>query len=163
MSQDTIDLLRTAGFLHDLGKIALPDHILKSPDYPSEREWEQIRLHPRHGATTLEDVEGFEDVSEIILYHHEQPNGSGYPVGLRGEEIPFYSRIITIADVFSATISERHYKEAYPIDDAVKYTLYSDKVHISDKHSLVIEDLLKQIVVKSDGEQKSLPQYGHAH
>ncbi len=115
-----VALLRQAAPLHDLGKLAVPDAILLKPGRLSEQEFVEIRKHPAAGAAILAGSRS--DVlrlaEEIALSHHEWWDGSGYPAGLRGEEIPLGGRIVALADVFDALTHARPYKEAWPVDQA---------------------------------------------
>lgn len=102
-----------AGHLHDIGKIGVPDAILQKQGRPNEEEWESIRRHPEIGARILSPVEGFNlpgGISDIVRAHHEKFDGSGYPYGLAGEEIPLGARIVAVADSLSALIQDRPYR-----------------------------------------------------
>ena len=145
-SHQKIKLLKISGFLHDVGKLAIRNDILFKPSSPDEHEWEQIRLHPELGATALQDFHGFEAVSKIILHHHEDDSGSGYPCGLKGEAIPYESKLIRICDVFSAVTSERPYKPSYPAKLAIAMSMGS--VKFDRDHGTAIERVLEQISVK---------------
>ncbi len=113
--------LLTAAPMHDIGKIGIPDHILRKSGPLSPEEWDVMRTHPRIGA----DIIGEHPSSmlrlarEIALHHHEKWDGSGYPLKLQGENIPLAARIVTIADVFDALTTARPYKRAWPVDEAV--------------------------------------------
>ncbi len=97
--------------LHDIGKIGIPDAILKKEDRLTEEEWKVMREHPYKGAKILEPLSEFKDVAKIVLHHHENYDGSGYPDRLRGEEIPIESRIIAVVDAFHAIVSNRCYRK----------------------------------------------------
>ena len=120
-----IELLHTLAPMHDIGKIVVPDHILKKPGRLTPEEYEEIKKHAAVGGTVVREVfSGISDeeylsfASDIATYHHERWDGTGYPSGLKGEEIPLSARIMAIADVFDALISERCYKEPMPPGDA---------------------------------------------
>jgi HD-GYP domain-containing protein (c-di-GMP phosphodiesterase class II) len=115
LSQRRKDVLVASLHLHDVGKIGVPDHILKKPTTLTEEEWKIMRLHPEKGAKILRPLTGFKDVAKIVLYHHERFDGNGYPEGLKGEEIPIESRIISVVDAFHAIISTRCYKKGHPL------------------------------------------------
>jgi putative two-component system response regulator len=109
--------------MHDIGKIGIPDHILqKSGDLTAE-EWEVMRKHPEIGARIIGDdsAEILAMARSVALHHHERWNGDGYPRGLVGEAIPLEARIVMIADVFDALTTERPYKLAWTVEDAVRY------------------------------------------
>jgi diguanylate cyclase (GGDEF)-like protein len=108
---ETVDHLRLAGLLHDLGKIGLPDAILQAPRSLTEEEYAVVKRHPEFGHSLLEGL-GIEPVEEWVLHHHEHWDGSGYPDGLTGEEIPLGARIILVADAFEAITADRPYRPA---------------------------------------------------
>ncbi|WP_417914969.1 HD domain-containing phosphohydrolase [Candidatus Electronema sp. JM] len=112
------DIISHASMLHDVGKIGIPDSILKKPGRLTQEEFEFIKQHPLYGARLFNDISSSSSsldrvTHEIILYHHERWNGSGYPQGLAGEQIPLSARIAALADVFDALSSKRSYKEAW--------------------------------------------------
>ncbi len=112
LSTSEIDLLRTAALLHDIGKISTYDHILDKPGSLSEREKELIRQHPAKGEEILKPIRGLADVLPVIRAHHEKVDGTGYPDGLKRDEIPLLSRILCVADSFDAMMSDRPYRTA---------------------------------------------------
>ncbi|HUG29800.1 MAG TPA: diguanylate cyclase [Candidatus Limnocylindria bacterium] len=114
-----IDRIRTASLLHDVGKVAIPDEILSKPSALTSVEWRSIVEHPRIGQVVLEQAGAIRDAASIVLHHHEWFDGTGYPHGLAGEDIPIGSRIVAIADAYEAMISERPYKSARSHDEAV--------------------------------------------
>jgi putative two-component system response regulator len=107
--------------MHDVGKIGIPDHILLKPGKLTVDEWEIMRSHAAIGAELLAGSRSpVVQMGELIaLTHHEKWDGSGYPRGLRGDEIPFVARVTAICDVFDALISQRPYKAAWPLDQAL--------------------------------------------
>ncbi len=104
--------LKIAALLHDIGKIGIPDEILRKPGKLSEEEWQIMKQHPMLGYKILKNIKQLNDVAEIVLHHHERFDGTGYPVGLRGEEIPLGSRIFSVADTIDAMTSDRPYRKA---------------------------------------------------
>ncbi len=119
------EMIKQAATLHDIGKIKVPDAILSKPGKLTEDEFAIIKTHPVEGeriiSRTMSGIENDRYLSfakDMALYHHEKWNGSGYPYGLSGKEIPLCARIMTVADVFDALCSERSYKKAYSIDRA---------------------------------------------
>jgi putative nucleotidyltransferase with HDIG domain len=112
--------LEVAAILHDIGKIGTPDHILKKPARLTDEEREIIKKHPEYGWAVLRVVPGFERVSLFVLHHHEAFDGTGYPAGLRGDEIPIGSRIVSVMDAFDAMISSRPYRRGLSLDEAVR-------------------------------------------
>lgn len=119
---DWSEELLNAAPMHDIGKIGIPDAILQKPGKLDEVEWEIMRQHPRIGAEIIgEDPSRLlQTARRIALCHHEKWDGSGYPAGLRGEDIPLEARIVAIADVFDALTSVRPYKQAWSVDRAVE-------------------------------------------
>lgn len=112
--------LSAAALLHDIGKMAIPKRILNKPGKLNGFEFEIIKDHPKHGYQILKNVEQLKNVAEVILYHHEKFNGTGYPAGKKGEEIPLISQILAISDVFEAITSDRCYRKAMSQEDALK-------------------------------------------
>ncbi|MBP1843561.1 response regulator RpfG family c-di-GMP phosphodiesterase [Rhizobium petrolearium] len=130
-SDDVIDLLYKSAPLHDIGKVGIPDSILLKPGKLEPEEYEVMKTHAELGRTAIAAAERYMGsttpflslAKEIAHTHHEKWNGTGYPQGLRGEDIPIGGRIMAIADVYDALVSERIYKPAMPHDDAVDLIL----------------------------------------
>lgn len=112
MSEEELDLIHRGALLHDIGKLGIPPEILDKPGRLTEDEMEVMRSHVTVGARILEPVAAFRPMLPLVLHHHESFDGSGYPDGLSGEEIPLMVRIMTVADVFDAVTSERPYRSA---------------------------------------------------
>jgi putative two-component system response regulator len=119
LAEDEITALRRAGVVHDIGKVAVPDAILLKPGKLTEDEWKLMREHPVVGERICEPLKSFRLVLPIIRHHHEKLDGSGYPDGLRGDAIPTTARILQIVDVYDALTTERPYKRAFSIADAL--------------------------------------------
>lgn len=115
LSDDELDLLYTGGILHDIGKIGIPDIILNKPSKLTTEEFSVMQRHPELGKAILNQVTSFSDILPIIYSHHERVDGTGYPNGLRQEEIPLLARILSVADSFEAMTSDRAYRRALPI------------------------------------------------
>jgi putative nucleotidyltransferase with HDIG domain len=109
--ETALDNIRKGALLHDIGKIAIPDAILKKPDPLSDVEWEKIKLHPVLGYGLIKEIKLVKEVGHVILYHHEKFDGSGYPKGLRGEAIPLEARMFALADALDAITSHRPYRK----------------------------------------------------
>ena len=108
---DEIELLSTAGRLHDLGKIGVPDSILLKPGRLSDQEYAAIKQHPVAGANIFAPMETLKEIIPIILHHHERLDGKGYPEGLKGQRIPFWARATAVADTYHALTSDRPYRK----------------------------------------------------
>jgi hypothetical protein len=111
------ELLRTAGSLHDLGKIGVRDDILNKPGPLTDEEWEIMRRHPDIGADMIEQHSALTDVAPLVRFHHERWDGSGYPAGLRGDVIPFGARILSVADSFDTITGTRLYRRSLMTPD----------------------------------------------
>ncbi len=113
--------LERGALLHDIGKIGISDTILLKPAKLSEEEWKVMRLHPDIGARIVEDIPFLQDTLPVIRYHQERWDGSGYPIGLRGKDIPLVARIFSIADAFDALTTNRPYREKISPEEAISY------------------------------------------
>ncbi|HSK48104.1 MAG TPA: HD domain-containing phosphohydrolase [Coriobacteriia bacterium] len=118
LSFDEIEQLRFAGLLHDIGKTGVPEEILLKPSALSPEEMATIRRHPEIGASIVEQIEFLKSLTPVILHHHEHWDGSGYPQGLSGKDIPVLSRILAVADAYDAMTSERSYRKRMTIAQA---------------------------------------------
>lgn len=119
VDEQTQRKIASGAFLHDVGKIAIPDHILLKPGKLTDEEFEIMKTHVSHGADILKRVSWLEDARDIPLYHHEKYDGTGYLSGLKGEQIPFMARLFAVVDVFDALTSERPYKKPMPVEKAL--------------------------------------------
>ncbi len=119
LSPDEIECLKIAASLHDIGKTATPDSILLKPERLTDEEYDIIKTHPEVGENILESIKLFETEREIIRHHHESWDGSGYPDGIKGNDIPLLSRIISVADAYDAMTSDRPYRKGMTVADAV--------------------------------------------
>ncbi|MCJ7626397.1 MAG: HD-GYP domain-containing protein, partial [Anaerolineaceae bacterium] len=120
LSEHQVEGIRMAGFIHDLGKIQVPAEILSKPGQLSELEFSLIKSHPQVGYDLLKDIEFPWPIADIILQHHEKMNGSGYPQGLKGDEIKLEARILAVADIIEAMSSHRPYRPALGIEKALE-------------------------------------------
>jgi putative two-component system response regulator len=116
LDEDSIVALRRGGYLHDLGKIAVPDEILKKGTNLTPQEWEIMKRHPVTGEHICKPLKSLRLVLPIIRNHHEHFDGSGYPDGMRREEIPLLSRVLQVVDVYDALRTARPYKPALSYD-----------------------------------------------
>ena len=119
LSEQELEALRAAAVLHDIGKLAVPEHIISKPGKLTRAEFEKMKIHPVVGAEILERVEFPYPVVPIVRAHHEKWDGSGYPYGLSGEQIPIGARILAAVDCLDALASDRQYRRALPLDEAM--------------------------------------------
>lgn len=120
VSPSGADTIAQAGLLHDLGKIGIPEQVLRKPGPLDPEEWAMMRRHPIVGAQIVAPLEFFADGAIIVRHHHERHDGSGYPDGLREQLIPLGSRIVAVADVYDALTSDRPYRPRLSRDEAVR-------------------------------------------
>ena len=114
------EALRAASILHDIGKLAVPEYIISKPGRLTPEEFEKMKIHPVVGAEILEKVEFPYPVAPVVRAHHEKWDGSGYPAGIKGEEIPIGARILAAVDCLDALATDRQYRRALPLDEAMK-------------------------------------------
>ena len=159
-----IELLLQSSQLHDVGKISIVDSILNKPGRLTQEEFEEIKNHTTIGVQIIERIEAYTSENEFLKYakifagtHHEKWDGTGYPTGMAGEEIPLQGRLMAIADVYDALASDRPYKKAYPHEEAVQIILDGKGTHFDPILIDVFERVADQFVVKAhDNEQLRL-------
>jgi len=115
----TLQNLMKGAFLHDVGKIGIPDKVLLKNGSLDEDEWSVMQTHTTLGVELVENMHWFKDAQDVILHHHERYDGSGYPSGLKGEEIPYIARIFSFIDVFDALMSKRPYKKSFTLEKSL--------------------------------------------
>jgi putative two-component system response regulator len=144
LSEAECELILQASPMHDIGKIAIPDKVLLKKGRFDKSEWQIMKTHTEAGAEILGgyDSQLMQVASQIALTHHEKWDGSGYPKGLQGEEIPLYSRIVAVCDVFDALTSSRPYKKAWSVKAALEYLREQSGQHFEPK----VVDAFIQIV-----------------
>ncbi|MDW8209174.1 MAG: response regulator [Chloroherpetonaceae bacterium] len=118
LPEEELRHLEIAAQVHDVGKIGIPDFILHKPGPLTEEEWAEIRKHPEKGAEIVGHVEELAYVAEVVRHHHERVDGSGYPSGLQGDNIPLLSRVIAVADAFEVMTSDRVYRRRFSREEA---------------------------------------------
>jgi HD-GYP domain-containing protein (c-di-GMP phosphodiesterase class II) len=119
LTTDQMETLEYAGILHDVGKIAIDSSILTKPGRLDDEEWHKVREHPRIGATIMQEVPFLGEAAELVLCHHERYDGTGYPQGLRGEDIPLGARLRAVADTFDSMTTDRSYHKAASVEKAL--------------------------------------------
>ncbi|MFO7815639.1 MAG: HD domain-containing phosphohydrolase [Halanaerobiales bacterium] len=119
LSQKEIKHAYWTGLVHDIGKLIIPRITLNKKENFSEKDYDLIKKHPRWAYESLSESKRLNEIAKYVLYHHERWDGNGYPAGLKEEEIPLISRIITVADAYSAMTSDRAYRDALPREEAI--------------------------------------------
>lgn len=119
-SREYLEHVRAAGLLHDIGKIGVSDAILKKEERLDEKEFSVIKKHPEMGANILARISMFQSIGDVVAAHHERFDGTGYPKGIKGDEIPEEARIVAIADAFDAMMSDRHYRKKLTMEECVR-------------------------------------------
>ncbi len=132
--------IEAAALLHDTGKVGVPDAILRKSGPLDDREWALMKMHPEYSWAVLRLVPGLERASLFALHHHEKFDGSGYPAGLRGEEIPIGARIVSVIDAFDAMVAERPYKKGLPCEEALRRLIVDSGRHFDP---LVVQHFIK--------------------
>ncbi len=132
LAEDSVLALKRGGYLHDLGKIVVPDEILKKGVNLTPQEWLVMKQHPVTGENICRPLKSLRMVLPIIRHHHEHMNGSGYPDGLRGEDIPLLARILQVVDVYDALRTQRPYKQAIPFDQTRSEMLHEANAGLLD-------------------------------
>jgi hypothetical protein len=129
LSEDRQHALEHAGLLHDVGKVGVPTSIIQKPGRLDDSEMDAIRLHPARGVELIGNILFLEEVKSAVLHHHEKYDGSGYPAGLNGENIPYFARIIGIVDAFDCLTSTRSYRPARGIEETLQILLQDRYTH----------------------------------
>jgi diguanylate cyclase (GGDEF)-like protein/putative nucleotidyltransferase with HDIG domain len=153
LGEAELNALRAAAVLHDIGKLAVPEHIISKPGKLTLEEFEKMKIHPVVGAEILEQVEFPYPVVPIVRAHHEKWDGSGYPYGLKGEQIPLGARILAAVDCLDALASDRQYRRALPLDEAMAFVAREANRSFDPK---VIE-ILQRRYEKLEGMSRAVP------
>ena len=136
------ETITRGGLLHDIGKIGIPLSIIDKPDKLTDEEYEEVRNHPAIGAKILEPIDAYQDILPLVKHHHEKFDGSGYPDGMKGDEIDIGARIMAVADVWDAVVSDRPYRAGWIHDKARKLIIDGAGTHFDP---LVVETFLAVI------------------
>lgn len=153
MAPEELDALQAAALLHDIGKLAVPEHIISKPGKLTPEEFEKMKIHPVVGAEILEEVKFPYPVVPIVRAHHEKWDGTGYPFGLSAEEIPVGARILSAVDCLDALASDRQYRRALPLDEAMKIVVEES----GKAFDPMVVDILKRRYVELEHMATSAP------
>ncbi len=148
LGRATAETIAQAGLLHDLGKIGVPERILKKPGPLTPEEWEIMRRHPVTGAQIVAPLEFFDEGAIILRHHHERLDGSGYPDGLRGEMIPLGARIVAVADVYDALTSDRPYRPGVSHGEALERLLAEAGKTLDERLTTLCVEILADAVAE---------------
>jgi HD-GYP domain-containing protein (c-di-GMP phosphodiesterase class II) len=140
LEEASLEDVEVAALLHDAGKVGVPDAILRKPGPLSPDEWRVMRMHPEFSWAVLRLVPGLERASLFALHHHEKYDGSGYPAGLRGLDIPVGSRIVSVIDAFDAMVAVRPYKAGLPCEEALRRLIADSGRHFDP---VVVEHFIR--------------------
>src|SRR5438128_5547191 len=150
LSEGEIQGVKTAALLHDIGKLAVPEHILSKPGPLTQEEFQKIRIHPQVGAEIIAAVPFPYPVAPLILSHHERWDGKGYPQGLVGEDIPMGARILTIVDYYDAVTTERPYHKALSHDTAMGLLKHESGRALDPQLVPLFIELLPSLIAQAD-------------
>lgn len=149
LNNEELEAIRAASLLHDIGKLAVPEHIISKPGKLTAEEFEKVKIHPVVGAEILERVHFPYPVVPIVRYHHEKWNGGGYPEGLKGEEIPLGARILAAVDCLDALASDRQYRRALPLDEAMRVVAAESGVSFDPQVVEILERRYRELETKA--------------
>jgi HD-GYP domain-containing protein (c-di-GMP phosphodiesterase class II) len=144
LDEDKIMHIRRGALLHDIGKMGIPDEILHKPGPLNDEEWEIMRRHPQYAYDLIYPIKYLHPALEIPYYHHEKWDGTGYPHGLSGEQIPLAARIFAVVDVWDALNSDRPYRKAWPKEKIMDYIKEITGTHFDPKVVEVFFKLLQE-------------------
>jgi putative nucleotidyltransferase with HDIG domain len=159
LSRTELDRLEKAALLHDVGKIGVPDAILRKPGPLTEDEWAEMRRHPAIGKNIIRDVPFLEDIAEIIYSHHERFDGGGYPRGLKGNEVPLGARIFSVVDAYDAMTSDRPYRKAGSPSAAVREII----THSGSQFDSEVVNVFLRVVEQRLGRQSQVAKQVSGH
>ena len=147
-----LQVLEYGALLHDVGKIAVPDAILRKDGPLTDEEWRMMRQHPRLGHEILVGIAFLVDSLPIVLHHHERFDGTGYPEGLAGDRIPIGARIFSVADAFDAMTADRHYRRALSLDEAMIELRRNSGTQFDPEVIAVLEDVADDLYARRANE-----------
>ncbi|GAA1586098.1 HD-GYP domain-containing protein [Kribbella hippodromi] len=146
LPEDRQQALEHAGLLHDVGKVGVPTSIIRKPGKLDDSEMDAIRLHPARGVELIGNIPFLEEVKSAVLHHHEKYDGTGYPAGLSGDNIPYFARIIGIVDAFDCLTSTRSYRPARSIDETLAILVQDKTTHFDPE---LVDAFVE--VIRTDG------------
>jgi HD-GYP domain-containing protein (c-di-GMP phosphodiesterase class II) len=154
---DRVRALEYGALLHDIGKIAVPDAILRKAGPLDPEEWLVMRRHPELGSRMLEGIEFLREALPIVLHHHERYDGGGYPAGLKGDRIPLGARVFAVADAFDAMTSNRHYRRALGLDQTIAELKRHSGTQFDPLVIEVLESVAEQLLSLRSDEEATVP------
>ena len=160
LGPDEVAAVNLGALFHDIGKIGIPEHILRKPSALTDAEWAEMKTHPIIGANLIGEVPNLERIRPIVLAHHEHHDGSGYPNGLKGDQIPLAAQIISVADTYEAMTSTRPYRPALGHAEAVAELR---RVAGSQLNPIVVDAFIRQLETGVSGETHAHDGVEHAH
>ena len=143
LSVEQLRALRRGSMLHDLGKIGIRDHVLLKPGRLNDDEWNEMRKHPENGVEIIRTISPLSDAIPVIIGHQERWDGSGYPRGLKGEEIPLLARVFAVIDVYDALTSKRVYRDAQSKEEALEYLEEQASIHFDPQIVALFTHLMR--------------------
>jgi HD-GYP domain-containing protein (c-di-GMP phosphodiesterase class II) len=144
LADDRQTALEHAGLLHDVGKVGVPTSIIQKSGRLDDSEMDAIRLHPARGVELIGNIPFLEEVKSAVLHHHEKYDGTGYPAGLSGTNIPYFARIIGIVDAFDSLTSTRSYRPARTIEETVAILLQDRRTHFDPELVDAFVDVIRR-------------------
>ena len=144
LTNEEIELIREAGLLHDIGKIGIPEAVLQKPGRLTDEEFAIMKSHVEQAVDILHHLSGMEYILPAVLGHHERYDGTGYPLGKKGEEIPLSARILNVVDSFDAMMSARPYKPPYPVEFALHQLVISSGSQFDSKIAAKFAELIRE-------------------
>jgi HD-GYP domain-containing protein (c-di-GMP phosphodiesterase class II) len=145
--QETCRILHRAALLHDIGKLGISNSILDKPDKLTADEFNEMKRHPVYSGEILSGISVFKDIASIGLHHHEKLDGSGYPYGLKADDIPLHTRIVTVADIYDALTAKRPYRDAMPVSQALDIIAKDAGTKLDTKCVEALRSIMSQFAV----------------